>query len=516
MYKRIFKQKGSRVWRGRYKLGNSPKVYDVALKTPFRHVAEAKLTALVREKEDELAGLIAPKSARDAALKPIAAHLADHLADLTALKRSTKHVAFTRNRITRLCQQCGWKLLRDITADGFMKWRAAQGVTLSPKTLNEYLGHMSAFLTWLGRKGHLSHHPLKSVSKVETRGQERCKRRSLTDDELSRLISSSGRRGLIYHFAACTGLRRGEMVALLWADLHLDVAEPFIEARASTTKNKKTATIPLMPELAQALRDFRAQQRTATGKVFRRGIPKPFTMKKDLKACGIPYMDELGRHVDFHALRHTFDTNLQIAGVSPRAVMDLMRHSDMRLSAKTYTDTTRLPIFQEIKKLPSPIASPKSDKTCLNSGKVGQSEISTVVEKISVLRGEKPLLTAPVQQGPNVKMAEREGFEPPEPFGSPHFECGALDHSATSPAHEGENVELHPQNGSRKFTPFPHCSPSASGRLAFDKLRRQQNRAARLLGIVDARGQAAQGRRPELLGNHPRARHLRAARPPAR
>ena len=31
-------------------------------------------------------------------------------------------------------------------------------------------------------------------------------------------------------------------------------------------------------------------------------------------------------------------------------------------------------------------------------------------------------------------MAEREGFEPPEPFGSPHFECGAIDHSATSPA----------------------------------------------------------------------------------
>ena len=30
-------------------------------------------------------------------------------------------------------------------------------------------------------------------------------------------------------------------------------------------------------------------------------------------------------------------------------------------------------------------------------------------------------------------MAEREGFEPSIPEGMPHFECGAFDHSATSP-----------------------------------------------------------------------------------
>jgi hypothetical protein len=30
-------------------------------------------------------------------------------------------------------------------------------------------------------------------------------------------------------------------------------------------------------------------------------------------------------------------------------------------------------------------------------------------------------------------MAEGEGFEPPEPFGSPVFKTGALNHSATLP-----------------------------------------------------------------------------------
>ena len=31
------------------------------------------------------------------------------------------------------------------------------------------------------------------------------------------------------------------------------------------------------------------------------------------------------------------------------------------------------------------------------------------------------------------KMAEREGFEPSVPCGTPHFQCGAFDHSTISP-----------------------------------------------------------------------------------
>ncbi len=47
-------------------------------------------------------------------------------------------------------------------------------------------------------------------------------------------------------------------------------------------------------------------------------------------------------------------------------------------------------------------------------------------------------------------MAERRGFEPPVPCGTPDFESGAIDHSATSPAQERGNVGRIAQNGSRK------------------------------------------------------------------
>ena len=427
MYKSLKKQKGSRVWRGRYRLSNGPKIFDVSLGTNKKHIAQAKLDRIVLEKEEELAGLLAPKALRDSARKPISAHLVDYVAHLSALSRTRKHLAFTQNRILRVCEACGWKLLRDITADGFDHWRAAQRL-LGPNTCNKYLAHLSGFLTWLEKNGRIAQNALKTVSKAETRGHERCVRRALSDAELARLIEIADGRGLIYFTAALTGLRKGETKSVMWADMHLDGPCPFIAVRASTTKNRKTAQQPLIPPLAAALRAFRDQEVVRTGKVFRRGVPKPKTMRGDLEACGIPYLDELGRRVDFHSLRHTFCTMLQRAGVPPRVIMELMRQSDLRLSSTTYTDTTCLPLFDEIGKLgtffPSPLASPKFAKTCQNVGKPVQTELLLQRAEFVVFPVKESALGMAVPSWDSGELAEREGFEPPGPCGPPDFESG--------------------------------------------------------------------------------------------
>jgi integrase len=51
--------------------------------------------------------------------------------------------------------------------------------------------------------------------------------------------------------------------------------------------------------------------------------------KADLRAAKID-----PHRVDFHALRHTLATNLALAGTAPRVGMEVMRHSDMRLTSK--------------------------------------------------------------------------------------------------------------------------------------------------------------------------------------
>ena len=136
------------------------------------------------------------------------------------------------------------------------------------------------------------------VTKAETRGNQRRTRRALSDAEIERLIRSAGGRSLPYFFAAYTGLRRGEMKALVWSDLDLEAENPFILARASTTKNKKPEQVLLVPELAVALRKFRDFWGATAGKVFRHGVPTAKTLRKDLVACDIAPTSELGARVD--------------------------------------------------------------------------------------------------------------------------------------------------------------------------------------------------------------------------
>ncbi len=101
------------------------------------------------------------------------------------------------------------------------------------------------------------------------------------------MISKSGKRGVVYFLAAYTGLRRGELKQLVWDDLHPDAERPYIEFRASTTKNGKMALLPLVPALADALRAAQARRAPAFPKVFRNGVPQASMLREDLEACGI-------------------------------------------------------------------------------------------------------------------------------------------------------------------------------------------------------------------------------------
>ena len=60
MFKHVYKQKGSRVYRGRFRLGDDPEIHDVPLKTDKKEIAQKKLERLVLELEKEQLGMIDP------------------------------------------------------------------------------------------------------------------------------------------------------------------------------------------------------------------------------------------------------------------------------------------------------------------------------------------------------------------------------------------------------------------------------------------------------------------------
>ena len=110
---------------------------------------------------------------------------------------------------------------------------------------------------------------------------------------------------------------------------------------------------PLPDDLVRAIRQYLdLRLKEAQEGALRHGTPTPIALSptdalipqvpvvrvfdRDIKKAGIVKKDEWKRTVDLHSLRHTFGTLLALSGVSPRAAMELMRHSDIRLTTNIY------------------------------------------------------------------------------------------------------------------------------------------------------------------------------------
>ena len=343
----------TRCYYVRYRMGDMPVDRWKSLGVTDFQVANKKAQEFIQQTERETAGIIEPKLMRDAAQRPLVEHLNDYEADLLTRGRAGRGgrgARLLKARIIRLMDECRWKLSGHVTADSFVMWR--NGHKAAVRTKNHYLQGMLSFLNWLEKGDRIKFNPLKNVGKIDERGQKKRVRRAFTDAELLKLIKGSGPRGIIYFSAARTGLRREELRQLTWGDLHLGDAVPHVVVRAETAKNKKQESVCLVPEIVETLKAFRPVGCVRAGLVFPNGIPENRQLKRDAKRNGIVYQDDAGRFADFHSLRYTWATFLQRNGIAQRFAMKLLRHSDIKLTAKLYTDETQLPIYDSIKNLP--------------------------------------------------------------------------------------------------------------------------------------------------------------------
>ena len=418
-----------RIYRGRFRIKGDFAITEVSLETTDKQVAEKKLAEIVSEKERERAGLLAPKMQRESAKQPLLVHLTDFVADLTTLGRSEIYRRQVKARVTKLSAECGWKGLGDVTPDSFVSWRSRQS-QLGPKTLNEYLNATNAFLNWMDRQGRAAGNPLKRVPQADTRGRQG-KRRAFSDEEFNRLLAVAGPHRLLYVTAAYTGLRSNELRQLVWDDFKLGHERPHIVVRAGTTKNRREALMPIHPELLPELKAVKLPNTGDAQPVFTGCNNADRVIRRHIAAAKIARIDAMGRKLVFHSLRNTFATKLAVSGVPQRLAQELMRHSDPRLTANIYTDVTRLPTFDAVrhlawhaeKKTPDSPALPALTDTQLppqNLGAARQNvaQADAPIEHVSVTEtGDSGADCAHMARpDTDLKMAEREGFEPPVPL----------------------------------------------------------------------------------------------------
>ncbi len=328
--------------------------------------ATAQLAAkLEREAELAQAGIV-DKYAEHRS-RPLSEHLADFKASLLSKGTTAQHAEITHNRTKAILDACKFAFMADISASKTLQYLAERRRNgLSIKSSNDYLQAAKQFSRWLQADRRMADNPLAYLSGLNVKTDRRHDRRALSTEELARLIEATAKdkrhhkmtgreRALLYLLVAHTGLRAGEAASLTWQLLDLDSPAPTLTVLAAFSKHRREDTLPLRPDLAEQFKSWRIERgESSDAKVFptfneRKGADM---LKMDLEAANIPYQDQAGKYADFHALRHTFISNLDHPDISVKVAQSLARHSSVSLTLDTYTHPKLYSERAALEKLP--------------------------------------------------------------------------------------------------------------------------------------------------------------------
>ena len=175
----------------------------------------------------------------------------------------------------------------------------------------------------------------------------------LPQEDIGAYLKEADRRGVLAMFflELCTGLRKGELTALLWSDLDVEKRTLRVDKQAVavrgggvTVTRPKTETsirtLSVSKEVIRLLEEEHARHpenpymfpSPVTG-----GMYYPDTVnslhEKILKGAGLP-------HVRLHDMRHTAATLMLQNGVDVRTLSAMLGHADAGFTLRTYTHTT--------------------------------------------------------------------------------------------------------------------------------------------------------------------------------
>jgi integrase len=339
---------------------------------------------------------------------PLGLHFSAYIDHQNAKEVSRQRVKDTRSQLRRVARDCGFRALADLDGLAFERWLAARkSEGMAAATRNEYRGAFLGFANWCIRNRRLATNPFGDVPRADVKSDRRRVRRALAEAELEKLLEATRRRpvvdamtvrrgknkgkaigklrestrqrleklgrerALLYKTYVLSGLRKSELASLTVAQLEFDGPIAYAVLEAADEKNRSGSEIPLREDLADDLRQW-LKEKLATIQQEARHKEQPVPLRlppntpvfyvpkglirildRDLKLAGIPKVDERGRTVDVHSLRHTFGTHLSKGGVAPRTAQAAMRHSSIDLTMNVYTDPKLLDVHGALDALPS-------------------------------------------------------------------------------------------------------------------------------------------------------------------
>lgn len=265
-------------------------------------------------------------------------------------------------------------------------WGVLRARPLAASTRNKYVQTLKALQTWARRKGYLSRSWLSEGAALRReKGARRSRRLApATVDEQGIVVVKSEEDRLLAAAspwlqrlilaALETGARRGELLALTWADV--DMARGTLTIRAETTKTKTSRRLPISPRLRAVLALVRTDPTGAayppTAHVFgdltgaKVADPKKAWLTAVLRAHGheptwVP-APKGGRvlsaesraqlaaiDLHFHDLRHEAGSRFLEAGWPVSHVQQMLGHADLKQTS-TYLNVHATSLDESMKR----------------------------------------------------------------------------------------------------------------------------------------------------------------------
>lgn len=229
--------------------------------------------------------------------------------------------------------------------------------SLAPASINRTIEVLRHMLNWAVGREYIDKTPFRRGSEtlIKKLLEDNQRRRRIGPDEEQRLLSASPPHLQSMIIAALdTGMRRGEMLALRFADI--DLARGLITLRGETTKSKRTRLVPISTQRLRAVLewlriDAEGQKKSNETLVFSNEIGEPLPhfhntwLRTILKAHGIkanwsanlkhkglsPESKAAFHKINlrWHDLRHEYASRLVERGVPLAQVRDLLGHASI-------------------------------------------------------------------------------------------------------------------------------------------------------------------------------------------
>jgi integrase len=274
---------------------------------------------------------------------------AGHLRTLRAIRSRPRHPSPGCIRLGRLTPQHFQRLYQDKLAAG-----------LSPTTVSHLHTVLHGAFAEAVRWGLV---PRNVVALARPPRKAHIEIVALTVEQARALLAAAAgnRFEALFVLALKTGMRRGELLALRWADVDLD--KGMLQVRGTLRRTRegltfgtpKTAAsrrkVVLSPTSMAALRHHRARQdeeRHATGDLWQDlGLIFPNTLGRPMEPRDLladvyrPLLKRAGLPpITFHALRHTAATLLLAEGEHPKVVQELLGHAQISITLDRYSHMT--------------------------------------------------------------------------------------------------------------------------------------------------------------------------------